>query len=182
MNNRWTFYGDSEELYHYGVLGMRWGVHKARYYQRKGNKYRRMASVPGENSAAYKAKAAEYERKYESAKKHLVTKSTEKLRSFSNRYTKEQNQADRRYSTAQRKDRSWLSSQESADKAYDKASKAQYKANKDAYKGKKWYEQMVRAYGDLDITMDKETIEIGKDLVDRVAAQSISIYSNSRKR
>lgn len=62
--NRWTFYGESEELKHYGVLGMRWGVHKARYYERQAQRYKRMTeTMTGANKVAASVRQTEYERR-----------------------------------------------------------------------------------------------------------------------
>lgn len=164
-------YSSTSDLEHYGVLGMRWGVHKARYYKKQYNKY------STGKTAEDKAKAARYQQLLGQTKEHIVSESTKKLKDLNTNYRKRQNAADKYYDRGERKEHSWLSSEESVRRTYKTASKQQYRANRLAAKGKRWYNQMVRAYGDLELTMDKKTIEIGKEFVQHVTTQSQLKYA-----
>lgn len=181
--NRWTFYGQSEELKHYGVLGMRWGVRKARYYERKAQKYKRLTeTAQGSDRDAYAQRSSDYERRRQAVVEKLRRKSTEKLSKYDTSYKKWQGRADRKYSSAQRKQYGFLANETKANKTYDKASKDQYRANKVAYRGKRFYDEMVKAYGQLEIKMDSDYSKLGKEFIDRVENQSRVIYATSAKR
>ncbi len=152
--NRWIMCSD--ELYHYGVLGMKWGTHKARKYSASGD--------------TEKFKAVTYK---------LDTKATRKLNRINAKYEKKQAKADRKFEKAERKANSFLTSKRSAQKAFEKASKYQFKANKAAARGKKWYDQMVKQYKKAGIPMSKENQEIGKELIRQVRANSRAMYAAS---
>ena len=179
--NRWTFYGESEELKHYGVLGMRWGVHKARYYERQARKYANWYET--KTGIADKNASLELFSKYEKRRQAVVDKlrkkSTEKLEKYHSAYKKKQLAADRKYASAQRKEYGILANRTKAGELYGKADKRQYKANRVAYKGKRFYDEMVRAYKDVGIDMDSDTAKLGKDLVDRIEHESITYYVNA---
>ena len=178
--NRWTFYGESEELKHYGVLGMRWGVHKARYYERQAQRYKRMTeTMTGANQQAAYMLQLDYEKRRQAVVDKLRKKSTEKLEKYHSAYKKKQLAADRKYASAQRKEYGILANRTKAGELYGKADKRQYKANRIAYKGKRFYDEMVRAYKDVGIDMDSETAKLGKDLVDRIEHESITYYVNA---
>lgn len=142
------------ELYHYGVIGMKWGVHKARKFSASGDTERHKAVLA-----------------------KIDAKATRKLQKINARYEKRQARADRKFDRAERKSNSFLASERSARKAFRKASKEQFKANKIAAKGKKWYEQMAKEYKKAGLTMTKENQEIGKELVRQVRANSRAMYA-----
>lgn len=178
--NRWTFYGQSEELKHYGVLGMRWGVRKARYYERKAQKYKNWVETKtGADKKASYMLQTDYEQRRKAVVEKLRKKSSEKLAKYYKSYKKNQMSADRKYLSAQRKQYGLLANETKAGKQYAKADKTQYRASRAAYKGKRFYDEMVRAYKDVGIEMDSETAKLGKELVDRIENQSVTYYVNA---
>lgn len=174
----------TNELYHYGVLGMKWGVHRARNLTRQND----VAANDGRHivirykdgrRAALDSYGNSMLDRADNAKAKVDRKATSKLQKLNAKYEKQQAKADRMYDKAERKANSLLTSKRSAEKAFKKASKYQFKANKAAARGKKWYDQMTKEYKKADISMTKENQEIGKELIRQVRANSRAMYANS---
>lgn len=171
--NRWirghTYY--DEELLHYGVLGMRWGVRKARYYKSHAE------------DRAYRPEVrSEYQRRLNATVGQIREKSFKKLAKYEQKYSKLQSKANREYEKAQKKAYGFLSNKDKADKVFEKAARRQYKANKILYRERRWFDRMSKAYKDIDIDIDSEMAKTGEEIVRRVLAQSQTLYAAERKR
>lgn len=83
---------DSDELYHYGVLGMKWGVHRVRMHNKS---YDRLAS----KASRYEQKAIKKQKKSENYHAKYDLKSSNKAMKKALRYEKKamqnQNKADK---------------------------------------------------------------------------------------
>lgn len=173
---------EQNELYHYGVIGMKWGVRKVRKYEAQNSKALKngtgiIMKKPDGSSQAFDKKGVSYGYKANQVRAKLDANATKKLKKLNARYEKKQAKADRKFDKAERKSNSFLSSERSARKAFRKASKEQFRANKIALKGKKWYEQMTKEYKKAGISMSKENQEIGKELVRQIRANSRAMYA-----
>lgn len=62
------YYESNDELYHYGVLGMKWGVHRATYKSGRNQKLERKASKKDKQAAALYKKAEKAHAKYDLGK------------------------------------------------------------------------------------------------------------------
>ncbi len=176
------------ELYHYGVLGMKWGVHKARSSDSRLIKTKAKYGLSDDfEPADEKGRATlkthkDLGRAYSDqmkAYRTLQIKADDKLRRINDKYQKKQAKADRRFDKAERKANSLLTSKRAADRAFRKASKSQFKANKAAVKGKKWYEAMTKAYKKAGIPMSESNRQIGEEFIRQVRANSRAMYAAS---
>ena len=188
------------ELYHYGVIGMKWGVHKAYRYNNKigSNHWKRdliekRARKKGETVnkddprvQKLNAQNKEYAAKRDQAAADAASRSKAHLQYLNARYQKKQAKAAKAYLKAEQKANSVFSTKRSAERAFRKASKAQFKANKAAYKGKDFYQKMMKemglgkGYDSRSVfynQIDKETRNLGKEFIKRVERQSKAMYN-----
>lgn len=183
-------------LYHYGVLGMKWGVRKAYKYNNKirSRQFKQMHIEEKSKLGKKDPRIDELDKKNFSddakrsaAVKRAVTRSGEHLQKLDAKYRKAQAKADAKYQKAERKANSLFSTKKSAKKAFNKAAKAQFKANKVAYKGKHFYEEMMKSMN-LDYSpkrsvfygsIPQETRSLGKGFVKRVERNSKAMYAAS---
>lgn len=170
---------EQNELYHYGVIGMKWGMHRARKHQSTGNRLmaRSDKSMGTPESKEDWRNARKHYDKFERLTTKYTAKAEAKLRKINASYEKRQARADRKFDKAERKSNSFLASERSAKKAFRKASKEQFRANKIAAKGKKWYDQMAKEYKKTGVAISKESQEIGKELVRQIRANSRAMYA-----
>ena len=202
MNYYFWAPSQSNELYHYGVLGMKWGVHKVYSYNQRirSNHYRRdrvedRLRKRGEkldNSdprvQKWNNQNRDYDIKRTQAIKSVAEKSKAHLQYLDSKYQKKQAKADIAYAKAERKANSMFATKKTAERAFRKAGKAQYKANKVAYKGKEFYRQLMNEthlnsrYARKSLfykSLDKETRKLGQEFVKRVERNSKAMYANS---
>lgn len=128
----------SNELKHYGVIGMRWGVH--RYRKKYGN-------------TSDEAKAH--------LQKHL-NKASKKLNKYNKKYDKAEKKAAKYYDKADRKEASVFASEKSVKRALKKANKAQAKANAVARRGEKFYRNANKYFTTQTISLTAADRKIGE--------------------
>ena len=129
-----------DELYHHGVIGMKWGVHKA-------NKL----TASGKTDAGRKKLQSTYD------------KSTKKLQKLDRKIEKYQAKSVKLRQKADRNRYGWFGSQKKANKLSFKADRQQFKANKKAEKGLKHINQMKNAYKNTSLkSLDKSITDRGK--------------------
>ena len=126
-----SYYGTpprSDELYHYGVLGMKWGVHRARKLAAAGHTEKAKAKL----DATY-------------------AKSAKKLAKIDRKIEKYQAKSVKYRQKADRNAYGWFGSQKKAQRQAFKADRQQFKANKKAAKGLKHIQKMQQVYKDTSL-------------------------------
>ena len=183
---KYGFVRHSDELYHYGVIGMKWGVHRAKAHFAKGERIRKKSNdidlYNDKDPNAWTRSIRKSDRHYEkgSAIEVRVRKKAEaKLAKLDRQYQKEQAKADEYFAKGERKANSLLGSKRAADRAFRKATKKQFKANKVAAKGKRWYEQMQKSYKKLGRDIPESSRKTGEEFIRQVRANSRAMYAAS---
>lgn len=180
MYNRWK--PPEDELYHYGVMGMKWGVRKINRYEAKNAKALNDGSgitirTKDGKAQAFDKKGVSYLYRANKSRADVDAKATKKLNKINAKHEKKQSKADRKFEKAERKANGLLASKRSAERAFRKASKSQFKANKTAARGKRWYEEMIKAYKKANIPMSESNRQIGEEFIKRVRSNSQAMYA-----
>lgn len=94
----------SNELYHYGVIGMKWGMHRARSHAKAAAKYRSLAEKNPDRSSKYLAKANRHDAKSSyTYKSHSTNKYGRKIFRIDKRLNGDRQLSDKARSRLERK-------------------------------------------------------------------------------
>lgn len=157
---------NDNELMHYDVLGMKWGVHRGRVAQSYGKAV---------------AKRNKLDKRVEVAKAKAQKATVKANTGVSAKYKKLQATADKYQRKADKKKYGFIPNQKKAAKLQVKADRAQFKANKykdkserrdmKAGKAQKWVKQMDKTFKGKNISqISKKHKDSGKNYVKRRVA------------
>ena len=175
--NRWLSAAppvSEDDLLHYGVVGMKWGVRKAQYYAGKANKLGLSPDTA--------AKKLEYLRKYNETVNALKTKSRGQLVKYDTAYRKHQDQAKKYLLESDRRLSKFFKDYHGAEKYRKRFEKSQNRANRINAKEERFYKEMIKAYTKLKIQPDSDLVEKGKEIVHRSDVMSMTVYATEMQK
>lgn len=143
------------ELQHYGVLGMKWGVRRAR-------KQYANATTKAERKAATNKLNA-----------HMA-KANEKLKKLDKKVDRAEALARKRKGQADAAEASFLISERRTEKHKNKARKASAKAAVRIRKAERWYNSMEKTFANTNVSMTSEQIAKGKRYKERMNMRSLT--------
>lgn len=160
-----NYYVRDDELMHYGVLGMKWGVRRYQPYPSGSKKGREIGE------AAKAKRSAGLQKQY--------VKAVKKFNKIDTKRVKAQEKANARFTKAEKKAASIFSNKEKVEKTFNQASRVQAKSDVLARKGEKWFRAMEKAFEKSGLEFDPEVTMMGQKYIDMVMDSSRSLYSQA---
>lgn len=158
-----NYYPINNELLHYGVLGMKWGIRRYQPYP-EGSK--RGKYVP---QVIQRHRAKKLQKHYDKSKK--------KLSRFDTEQKEIEESVARRFVNAQKESVSPIKTNRSVKRAFDRVRSTEVEIKDLQLRGKDWFEQMEKSWGKINVELDSESKKIGQGYLDAVK----SLTSESKK-
>lgn len=156
----------ADELYHHGILGMKWGIRRFQPYP-KGHK--------GGKEVGQAAKVQQRDKKAEKATK-LTARTEKKFTKIDAKIAQKQKVVDKKYAKAERKSYSLFATQRGIDKAFGEATDAQKKVNRLEYKGSQYYQKMAAKFEKMDMSLNSDLVSKGEQYLEAVRRNNQELY------
>ena len=152
----------NDDLVHYGILGMKWGIRRYQPYSVKPR-----GSGEGGKEVGEARRAERREKRFDKAQ--------QKMSKIDTKYQKAEKKTQKQFTKAERKSIRVFSTQKGVDRALNKAMRARKVTNKYAYKGKTLYEKILKKYPDMEL--DPATVERGMKFLTRSEKNADILYT-----
>lgn len=156
----------SNELYHHGILGMKWGVRRFQPYpkgHKGGKEVGKATKVKQRDSTPTKAEK-------------LTSKTSKKFAKIDSKIDKRQKIVDKKYAKAEKKSYSLFATQRSINKAFGEATQAQKRVNRLEYQGSQYFQKKQRQFAKINVSMNSDLQKRGEEYLAAVRRNSSELY------